>query len=157
MKVAGSHTLHAAAEQVWPLISDPASLISLIPGCDKLEPAGLNEYRGQMQIALPAVAGRYETYVKLLDTTAPYCIRLDGEIRGPAGAVRGSAVFHLTAAGAQSLLEYEAQGMVTGPLSHMDGRLAESVARSLVNRGLADLDHRLQTEATAPPVSPPSS
>ncbi|MDP2989306.1 MAG: carbon monoxide dehydrogenase subunit G [Kiritimatiellota bacterium] len=140
MKVAGSHTLHAAAEQVWPLISDPASLISLIPGCDKLEPVGLNEYRGQMQIALPAVAGRYETYVKLLDTTAPYCIRLDGEIRGPAGAIWGSAAFRLTAAGDQSLLEYEAQGVVAGPLAQMDGRILESVAKALIKQGLSRLD-----------------
>ncbi len=60
MKVAGSHALYAAAEQVWPLISDPASLISLIPGCDKLEPVGLNAYRKFVRafVALSSVAGR---------------------------------------------------------------------------------------------------
>jgi carbon monoxide dehydrogenase subunit G len=144
MKITGSYTLHAPAEQVWPLIHDPTSLVSLIPGCDRLEAVGPNEYRGQMQIALPAVAGRYETCVKLLDAPAPYCIRLNGEIRGPAGAISGSAAFRLTVAGDHSLLEYEAQGMISGPLSRMDGRIAEGAARSLLNQGLASLDQQLQ-------------
>ena len=146
MKIAGSYTLHSPRAQVWPLIQDPASLVRLIPGCDRLEETAPNEYRGQMQIPVAAVAGAYATYVHILESTEPFMTHFDGEMTGPAGAVRGDAWFRLAQGpdASTSILTYEGQGMITGPLSRMDGRIAESVARSLLSQGLANLDRQLQ-------------
>ncbi len=150
MKIAGAYTLHAGREQVWPLIQDPAHLVGLIPGCEQLEQTGPAEYRGQMQIPVAAVAGVYAIYVQLETCAEPFTTRFNGELSGPAGTIRGGAWFHLAAGGdaATSVLTYEGQGMITGPLSRMDGRIAESVARSLIGQGLANLDRRLQTLPT---------
>ena len=72
MKVAGRYILDAPPDRVWPVIHDPTSLVRLIPGCEKLEQIGPAEYRGQMQLWLAAVAGKYETRVKLLESGEPY-------------------------------------------------------------------------------------
>ena len=71
MKISDSYILHSPREQAWPLIQDPAALVHLIPGCEKLEQISPTEYRGQMQIPVAAVAGTYSTYVRLLEDPEP--------------------------------------------------------------------------------------
>jgi uncharacterized protein len=158
MKISGNYLLHSPRKRVWPLIQDPAALVRLIPGCEKLEQISPTEYCGQMQIPVAAVAGTYSTYVRLLEDPEPYLTRFKGEMEGPAGTVRGSAWFRLAEGedAATSLLFYEGQGMISGPLSRMDGRISEGVARSLLNQGLANLDRQLQEGPTGvilPPVA----
>jgi len=148
MKISGNYLLHSPREQVWPLIQDPAALVRLIPGCEQLEQISPTEYRGQMQIPVAAVAGTYNTYVRLLEDPEPYLTRFDGEMEGPAGAMRGSAWFRMMTEDNNSILVYEGQGIISGPLGRMDGRFTEGVARSLLNQGLANLDRQLQE---APP------
>jgi len=154
MKISGNYLLHSPREQVWPLIQDPAALVRLIPGCEQLEQISPTEYRGQMQIPVAAVAGTYNTYVRLLEDPEPYLTRFDGEMEGPAGAIRGSAWFRMLTADNNSILVYEGQGIISGPLGRMDGRFTESVARSLLNQGLANLDRQLQESATGIILAP---
>ena len=156
MKIAGSYTLHSPRAQVWPLVQDPASLVRLIPGCDRLEQTAPDEYRGQMQIPVAAVAGTYATCVHILESSEPFMTRFEGEMSGPAGAVRGDAWFRLAEGeeASTSILIYEGQGMITGPLSRMDGRIAESVARSLIGQGLANLDRQLQEQGVSAGPAP---
>ena len=144
MKVAGHYMLDAPPGRVWPVIHDPTSLVRLIPGCEKLEQIGPAEYRGQMQLRLAAVAGKYETRVKLLESGEPYLTGFEGEVSGPAGSIRGSASFRLLPAEDKTLLEYEGQGMIAGALATMNGRFVEGVARSLINQGLATLNKQLK-------------
>lgn len=155
MKISGAYTLHAGREQVWALIHNPTHLIRLIPGCEQLSETGPAEYRGQMQIPVAAMAGVYTTCVHLQESTEPFTTRFTGEMNGSAGALRGDAWFHLAEGEDEttSLLTYEGQGMITGPLSRMDGRIAESVARSLIGQGLANLDRYLQTMSEAVPLA----
>jgi carbon monoxide dehydrogenase subunit G len=156
MKISGSYTLHSPRAQVWPVIQDPASLVRLIPGCEQLAQTAPNEYRGQMQIPVAAVAGVYATHVRLLESAEPFTTRFEGEMSGPAGAIRGNAWFRLTEGedAAISILTYEGQGMITGPLSRMDGRIAESVARSLIGQGLANVDRQLQKTPAGVTLAP---
>jgi len=148
MKVTGSYLLNAPREQVWSLINNPAALVSLIPGCEKLEQVGPAEYRGQMQIRLPAVAGRYEVYVRLLEDDELYRRRFAGEVNGPAGSIRGDAAFALQATADKTTLEYEAQGTVAGLLARLSERFVEGAARGLLNQGLARLDRDLNEIAS---------
>jgi carbon monoxide dehydrogenase subunit G len=111
-----------------------------------------------MQIPVPAVAGVYTIWVRLLDSGETHVTRLEGELSGPAGQVRGGAVFRLVPAGTGaregarqgSILQYEGQGLIAGALARLDSRFAEGVARSLINQGLESLDRRLQETEPVP-------
>jgi carbon monoxide dehydrogenase subunit G len=96
-----------------------------------------------MQIWLPAVAGRYEVYVRLLEEDEPYRRRFVGEVDGPAGSIRGDAAFALQTTGDKTALEYEAQGTVSGLLARLSERFVEGAARGLVNQGLVKLNQGL--------------
>ena len=150
MKITGSYTLDATRAEVWPHIFDPAELASLIPGCQQLEQVSPDEYRGQFMVWLSAVNGAYETTVRVLEREEAERCRFQGDVTGPAGAVTGTAEFTLAdsagGAGGQTLLTYEAQGILTGALSRMSPRFVEGVAKTLINQGLDKLNRDLQAE-----------
>ena len=144
MKVAGGYILDGVRECIWPLIYDPASLVTFIPGCEQLEQISPDEYRGQVRIRLPAVGGAYTTYVKLIERDEPHYCCFAGEVNGAAGSVSGTALFRLKAIGAQTLLEYEGQALISGPLARLDSRFAEGVAQTLIKQGLSKLNQHVQ-------------
>ena len=144
MKVAGRYTFDGTRECLWPLIYDPTALANVIPGCEQLEQISPDEYRGRVQMRLPGVAGIYTTYVKLIERDEPHYCRFEGEVNGAAGSVSGSASFRLKAMGTQTLLEYEGQALISGPLARLDSRFVEGVAQTLIKQGLARLNKQVQ-------------
>jgi len=146
MKITGSYTLDGSRKNIWPLIHDPISLVSLIPGCEQLDQISPTEYRGQVQLRLPAVAGSYTTYVKLIEDEAPRYCCFEGKVEGPAGSVSGTASFKLESVDAQTLLDYEGQAMIVGPLARLDSRFAEGIVQTLIKQGLAKLNAQVQME-----------
>ena len=154
MKVAGSYILDGTQECIWPLIYDPASLIAFIPGCEQLEQVSPDEYRGQVRIRLPAVGGAYITYVKLIERDEPNYCCFAGEVNGSAGSVSGTASFRLKAMDARTLLEYEGQALISGPLARLDSRFVEGVAQTLIKQGLSRLNQQVQLKQATPPATP---
>ena len=154
MKVAGSYILDGTREYIWPLIHDPASLVTFIPGCEQLEQISSDEYRGQVRIRLPAVGGAYTTYVKLIERDEPNYCCFAGEVNGSAGSVSGTASFRLKAMDAQTLLEYEGQALISGPLARLDSRFVEGIAQTLIKQGLAKLNEQVQLKQATLPATP---
>jgi carbon monoxide dehydrogenase subunit G len=148
IEIVGSEKLEAAIDEVWPHIFDPASLMSLIPGCQQLEQVSPGEYRGQIKVAIAAVSGTYETYVSVVERDPPRHCQFKGEVRGSTGRVTGSASFSLKEVEDQdnSLIEYQARGMITGALARLNPRYVEGVARTLINLGLTNLNQQLQAQ-----------
>ncbi len=147
MKIAGRYTLDGSRESIWPLIHDPTALISFIPGCEQIEQVSPDEYRGQINVRLPAVAGTYTTYVKLIEQDEPdYCC-FEGEVDGSAGTIQGTAWFKLTEAmNGQTLLEYEGQAMIMGALARLDCRFAEGIVQTFIKQGLGKLNQQVQLQ-----------
>jgi uncharacterized protein len=160
MKIAGQSTLDAAAEFIWPLIFDPRTLLQLLPGCEQVEQVAPDEYRGRMTLRVPAIAGTYETWVKVLRYEAPTFCQIQGEATGSSGSVRGQASFSLQPEAQQTRIEYQGDAQIEGPLAGMNPRFAEGVAQMLIRQGLARLpdlararEAALQTTPSAVPVA----
>ena len=143
MRIAGSYALDAIRSEVWPRVFDPASLVSLIPGCQRLERESANEYRGSLLLGLPSVSGSFETHVRILEQRDPSYCRFQGEISGPTGVVTGTVSFSLKELDGRTQLDYEAEGIVTGALAKMPARFLEGVIRTLLAQGLAKLNREL--------------
>lgn len=152
MKIANQYTFAAPRERIWPLIYDPAALAGLIPGCEKLEQVSPDEYRGQIQLRLPAVVGTYQTYVRLLERQEPsYCL-FEGEVQGAPGSIKGTASFSLKEMTEQeTLMTYEGQAVISGPLGQLNSRFIEGIANTLIKQGLAKLNQQAQTPTLPSP------
>lgn len=148
MKIHGTRTLDAPSDAVFDAICDPSTLLAVIPGCREIEKVG-DEYHGQIALRLPGVTGTFRTVVRLVEMEPPSFGRLEGEVVGRPGSIRGGASFRLAEADGRTTVEYEGQAELGGPLARLDSRFAEGLAGSLIGQGLGNLNTRLQQAASA--------
>jgi len=144
MHFAGSRVLDATPEDIWPHIFKPELLMKLIPGCQSIEQVSPEEYRTIIDIGLPAIVGRYDATVKLMDYLEPSSCRFQGLVESNAGHISGTASFTLQEVNQHKTeIKYEADAVISGHLGKLKGRFIQGVAQTLINQGLSRLNQEL--------------
>src|SRR5207302_5065779 len=82
MKLEGSYDVAAPRAKVWEAFLDPKQLRKAIPGCEKLEALGPDEFKATLKIGVAAVKGTFEGKVRLADKKPPESYRLVAEGSG---------------------------------------------------------------------------
>src|SRR2546425_8017093 len=96
MKLEGSYDVPAPRQKVWDAFLDPKQLRKAIPGCEKLEALGNDEYKATLKIGVAAVKGTFEGKVRLSDKKPPESYRLAAEGSGGPGFVKADTVITFT-------------------------------------------------------------
>lgn len=156
MKIEGEYTLDGPRDVVWPTLLDPVVLASVLPGCEKLELVGENEYDGALRIKVGPVQGEFQGRVKLEDIRPPeaYTMQVDG--RGAPGFVKATGHLALAEAGEQTRLTYNADAQVGGRLASVGQRLVESSAKAIIKQSLDGLNAAVQARTAARAQPPPA-
>jgi uncharacterized protein len=148
MKIAGEQTLSAPREQVWALFNDPERLARLVPGCEKLETLGPDEYAGTINVGIAAVKGVYSGKLKLEEKREPEHCRLTLDGKGKQGFVRGAGTLDLEANGAsETIVRYAGDVQIGGPLMQVGQRMLDSAARMMIGQFFAAADAELKASA----------
>ena len=147
MKLSGTHTIAASKERVWELLVDPARLAKCIPGCDKLETVGENEYTGEINVGIAAVKGLYNGKVKLEDLAPPRHYRIVVDGKGKQGFIKGTGTIDLDDQGAQTLLRYAGDAQIGGLVAGVGQRMIEGAAKTM----LVQFFTAVEAEVVAPP------
>src|SRR3972149_2052129 len=84
MKLEGSHDVPAPRQKVWDAFLDPRQLRKAIPGCEKLEALGGDEFKATLKVGVAAVKGTFEGKVLLLEQKPLESYRLAAEGGGGA-------------------------------------------------------------------------
>ena len=144
MKLGGDYTFNAPRDIVWPLLQDPEVLASVMPGCEKLEQVGDNEFEGILKIKVGPVQGKFKGNIKITDVNEPqsYNITVDG--KGAPGFVKGKGGLNLVEEDGQTILQYEGDAQVGGRLASVGQRLLDTSAKAIVRQGLEGLDQQVQ-------------
>ncbi|MCS6939025.1 MAG: carbon monoxide dehydrogenase subunit G, partial [Roseiflexus sp.] len=71
MKISGSYTIDAPREVVWEALNDIEVLARIVPGCERLEQVGDNEYEGTIKIGIQAIRGVYNGRIRIEDIDPP--------------------------------------------------------------------------------------
>jgi carbon monoxide dehydrogenase subunit G len=148
MKISGEQVLSGSREQVWELFNDPNRLARLVPGVQKLEILGPDEFAGTVNIGVAAVKGVYSGKIKIEDKRPPefYKVLVDG--KGAQGFMRGSGTIELQAtAPNQTLVRYSGDVQVGGPVMQVGQRMLESVAKMTFGQFFAAADAELKASA----------
>ena len=140
MKLSGIQTFPAPRQTVWGLLTNPDCLAKCMPGCEKLETTGENEYRGEITIGLAAIKGTYNGKVKLEDIEAPshYKLGLDG--KGRQGFIKGSGTIDLEEQDGRTLLTYSGEVHLGGPLASVGQRMVDGAAKMMIGQFFTALD-----------------
>jgi carbon monoxide dehydrogenase subunit G len=139
MRISGNTSVDAPSETIWALIFDPTTLLQLLPGCDQVEQVDPNLYKATLTMHVPALSGKYEILIKIAESKTPQFCRLEGSARGPGGGVQGTGTLILLSKNLQTLINYEGEFQISGPLSGMPTRFVEGVAQTLIRQGLIKL------------------
>lgn len=149
MKIADKFTFDVPAADVWHGLLDPDTLADTLPGADKLELTGDNQYAVALNIKIGPVQGKFKGGIKLEDIEEPrsYSMKVDG--RGAPGFVKATAKLTLEPIedGAKTILHYDGDAKVGGRIASVGNRLLDSSARAIAKQSLTGLNERLKAEA----------
>jgi uncharacterized protein len=154
MDMQGSRALAVTQQQAWDALNDPEVLKLCIPGCDKVEVTGPNQYTVGMAVRVGPVSSRFTGKISLSDVNPPqsYTIAFDGQ-GGVAGFGRGSAQVKLMPNATGCELGYTVNAQVGGKIAQVGQRLIDGVARSMADDFFKRFDEEMQRrhplEATA--------
>jgi uncharacterized protein len=147
MDMQGSRHLAVPQQQAWEALNDPQVLKVCIPGCDKVEATGDNQYAIGMAVKVGPVSARFAGKIQLIDVLPPnsYTLVFEGQ-GGAAGFGKGSAKVNLAppAEGAGCELSYTAQAQVGGKIAQVGQRLVDGVARSMAEDFFRRFDQEMQ-------------
>jgi len=134
MKIEGSHDVPAPRQKVWDAFLDPETLRQAIPGCEKLEALGNDEYRAVMKIGIAAVKGTFEGKVKITDKNPPDSYRLQAEGSGGPGFVRADTLITLSDIEGGTRVSYSADVQVGGLIAGVGQRMLGGVSRMMADQ-----------------------
>lgn len=156
MKVSGEYVFDATPEEVWRGLMDPKVLAATMPGCEKLELIGENQYEGELNIKVGPVQGKFKGKIELENIDAPsnYDMKVDGQ--GAQGFVKATAHVAIESAGGKTRMTYDGDSQVGGRIASVGQRLLESSAKAIIKQSLEGLNAVLASsgESAAAPVSP---
>jgi carbon monoxide dehydrogenase subunit G len=149
MKVEGDYLFDVGQEEVWNGLLDPEVLAATMPGCERLELVGENQYEGDLNIKVGPVQGLFKGKIELEDIQPPtgYMMKVDG--RGAPGFVKATATVALASDGDQTRLSYDGDAQVGGRIASVGQRLLDSSAKAIIKQSLEGLNATLQARAAA--------
>ncbi len=149
MKLSGEQILSAPRERVWDLFNNPERLSKLIPGCEKLEVLGPDEFGGTINVGIASVKGVYSGKLKLEDKRAPEHYKMVVDGKGKQGFMRGSGTLDLEARDkSTTVVKYAGDVQVGGPLVQVGQRVIDSAAKMMMGQFFAAADAELKAEAS---------
>jgi carbon monoxide dehydrogenase subunit G len=134
MKIEGSADIPAPREKVWAAFLDPNILAQALPGCEKLEAIGENEYKATMKVGVAAIKGTFEGKVKLSDLEPPNRYRMAVEGSGGPGFVRGEAGMQMSDVDGGTKVSYDADVQVGGLIASVGQRMLGGVTKMMLDQ-----------------------
>jgi len=156
VRIAGNYTFQATREEVWSALNDPEVLARTIPGCQRLDQVGENEYESTLKVGLQAVRGVYSGRVKIDNLVAPesYDIHVDG--KGNNGFLKGNGSIKLREDGDTTILDYGGAAQIGGTIASVGQRLIDGAAKTLINQSLKALAQQIEGRRAPVEAAPPA-
>ena len=140
MELTGEHTFNAPRERVWNLLLDPAVLQASLPGCERLEQVGEDEYAATMKIGVAMIKGTFNGKVKITDKQEPERYTMAVEGSGPQGQVSGVGTLELIEQDGTTVVRYKGDANVRGTLARVGARVVQPAAKMIVGQFFDRLD-----------------
>ena len=145
MKIQGEYEFAASRERVWEALLDVDVLASTLPGFQKLEQVGENEFAGALSLGVGPVQGRFEGRLQLANLKPPESYELQLSGRGAPGFVEGSGTIILEGEGEATRLSYDLEMKIGGRVAGVGQRLLDMSAKMITKQALGNLARRIES------------
>jgi len=152
MEMEGRRTLAVSQQQAWDGLNDPQVLRACIPGCEKVERTGENQFALAMAVKVGPVSAKFTGRIALSDVQPPqgYTLGFEGQ-GGAAGFGKGTARVQLAPVAGGCELAYQVQAQVGGRIAQVGQRLIDGVARSMAEDFFKRFEAQMQLRHPAAP------
>src|SRR5918912_378666 len=160
MRIEGRYRFAAPRQRVWAALQDPAMLAATLPGVRRLEVLEPDRYAVSLDLGVGAVRGTYDGEVTVADRVEGEACTLRGSGRGAAGPAEVEARVRLRDDGdGATLLDYQADARIAGPVAGVGQRMLAAAARKNAELFLGGVDQALSGAATptAPATEAPAT
>ena len=134
MKLEGTYEVPAPRKKVWEAFLDPKVLKRAIPGCEKLEAVGPDEYKATMKVGVGGVKGTFEGKVKLSDKQPPDSYKLSAEGSGGPGFIRSETLITLSDQDGGTRVSYSSDVQVGGLIASVGQRMLGGVSKMMADK-----------------------
>ena len=149
MLITGEHKIAAAREDVYDAMLDPEILKGALPGCEKLEEVGPDEYIATMTIGVAMIKGKYDGKVRITDQNRPESFTMHIEGKGPQGTVGGEGKLTFEDDGqGGTIVTYSGDANVRGMLARIGGRVIQPAAKMIVGKFFDALQTNMTRQTT---------
>lgn len=149
MKLVGEYRFENPREQVWKALLDAEVLSRCLPGFERLEEVGENDFEGALNMRVGPVQGKFQGHLTLSELDPPSGYRLQIKGQGPAGFVNGKGILTLEDEGDGTLLQYDMDAQIGGKIAGVGQRLLDSSARAISDQALEELGKIVSSQMEA--------
>jgi len=145
MELVGEHTFSASRDTVWKFLLDPETLRQCLPGCEKLEATGPDEFNATMKIGVAMIRGTFNGSVKITDKQEPERYTMAVEGSGPQGQVSGVGTLELVEQDGKTVVKYKGDANVRGTLARVGARVMQPAAKMIVGQFFGCLESKAES------------
>jgi carbon monoxide dehydrogenase subunit G len=150
MKISGSNVIDQPVDKVWEALLDPRVLVATIPGCERLETTGDNEYAMTVTAGVAAIKGTYNGSCSLSDLQQHQSLVMKLSGAGAPGTVDATVTVAFSEpAPGQTQIAYDADAVVGGMVGGVGQRMLSSVSKRMAGEFFGNVG-----EAIASPGGP---
>ena len=149
MKLEGSFELPAEQSRVWPLLLDPRVLERCLPGCERMEELGPDQYKAVLNVKVAGIQSTYDAEIHLREKRPPTHFRLIVVGQGKGGFANGDGAIDLVAQDDTTAMRYSGDLQVGGLLASVGSRLVESAAKKILREFLKKLAQEISAGAAS--------
>ena len=146
MEMQGTRQLKVQQQQAWDALNNPEVLKVCIPGCDRIEASGENEFSMGTALKIGPVSAKFSGKIVLSDINPPasYTLNFEGQ-GGVAGFGKGTAKVTLTPNAEGCELGYSVTAQVGGKIAQLGARLIDATAKSMADQFFTKFTERVQS------------
>jgi carbon monoxide dehydrogenase subunit G len=150
VKLDGEHRFTSSRAEVWRALQDPQMLANALPGVRRLDLTGPDSYDVTVTVGVGAVKGTYDGTFSLSEKQELESCKVQANASGPPGSISTIAAMSLRDADdGGTVLTFEADAKVTGPLAGVGQRMVAAAAKKTTREFLSAIDREL-TAGPAP-------
>jgi carbon monoxide dehydrogenase subunit G len=143
----GQEQIEAAPDVVWAFLNDPSKLGACLPDVHEIIVHDAQSFDAIVKIALGLVRGTLKFTVKLTPDEAARRIGIAASGGGLGSAVDLNAGATVAAAGTGTVLDWEGEAAMRGPIAAIGGSAVDGQARKLVEQTFANVKRRVDAGA----------
>ena len=143
MKLDGERTFEAPRTLVWEVLNDPKQMAEVMPGVESFDVEDDRHWRAHVKIPLGLGGLRLSINFEKTEEREPDFARLHAKGTGVGALMDMDTQFHLSEAEGATLMRWEADVRVAGPVGSMGQRVLQPIVNQQVKNVLGALEQQI--------------